>query len=111
MVAAPDREPRPPAIVAEEHLRGWSSGTVLEHSREKAGGRWRRWTFRIWIAITLVFAAYVAVLLAFVHDERIGHFLLGVPVPFVMILLLLVGLGWLVWFVTARRRPPGPVRH
>ena len=43
------------------------------------------------------------------EDERIGHFLLGVPVPFVMILLLLIGLGWLVWFVTARRQPPGPV--
>lgn len=82
---------------------------MLEHSREQAGGPWRRWTFRIWIAITIVFAAYVAVLLAFVGDERIGHFLLGVPVPFVMILLLLIGLGWLVWFVTARRQPPGPV--
>jgi hypothetical protein len=29
-----------------------------------------------------------------------------------MILLLLIGLGWLVWFVTARRRlPPGSVRR
>jgi hypothetical protein len=35
-------------------------------------------------------------MLAFVRDERVGHFLLGVPVPFVMILLLLMGLGWLV---------------
>ena len=57
------------------------------------------------------FAAYVAVLLTFLRDERIGHFLLGIPVPFVMILLLLIGLGWLVWFVTARRRPPNSARR
>ena len=84
---------------------------MLEHSREKAAGPWRRWTFRIWIGITIVLAVYVAVLLTFVRDERIGYFLLGVPVPFVMILLLLIGLGWLVWFVTARRRPSGSPRR
>ena len=42
---------------------------------------------RIWIAITIVFAAQVAVLLVLMRDERLGHFLLEVPVPFVMILL------------------------
>ena len=84
---------------------------MLEHSRAKAGGQWRRWTFRTWVGITIVFAAYVAILLAFVGHERIGQFLLGVPVPFVMILLLLIGLGWLVWFVTARLRPPGSIRR
>jgi peptidoglycan/LPS O-acetylase OafA/YrhL len=52
----------------------------LERSQEKAGGPWRRRTFRIWVAITIVFVAYVAVLLALVRDERVGHFLLGVPV-------------------------------
>jgi hypothetical protein len=51
-------------------------------------------------------------MLVFVRDERVGHFLVGVPAPFVMIPLLLIGLGWLVWFVTARRRlPPGSVRR
>ena len=84
---------------------------MLDHSRVKAGGPLRRWTFRIWVGITIVFAVHVAVLLAFVRDERIGHFLLGIPVPLVMILLLLIGLGWLVWFVTARRRPPGTARE
>lgn len=78
---------------------------MLEHSRERAGGPLRRWTFRVWVGITIALAVYVAVLLTFVRDERIGHFLLGVPVPLVMILLLLIGLGWLVWFVTARRTP------
>ena len=77
---------------------------MLEHSQESAGGPWRRWTFRVWVGITVALAAYVVVLLAFVRDERRGHFLLGIPVPLVMILLLLIGLGWLVWFVTARRR-------
>ena len=77
---------------------------MLEHSAERAGGPWRRRMFRIWIGITIVVAAYVAVVLAFARDDRIGQFLLGVPVPFVMILLLLIGLGWLLWFVTARRR-------
>jgi uncharacterized membrane protein YhaH (DUF805 family) len=77
---------------------------MLEHSAESAGGRWRRRTFRIWIGITIIVAAYVAVVLAVARDDRISQFLLGVPVPFVMILLLLIGLGWLVWLVTARRR-------
>ena len=29
---------------------------------------------------------------------------MGVPVPFVMIALLMIGLGWLLWLVTATRR-------
>ncbi len=66
--------------------------------------------FRVWIGITLLLAGYIVVLLPFVHDERIGQVLLGVPVPLVMILLLVVGLGWLVWLVTARRRRVRPQR-
>ncbi len=78
------------------------------HSPADAGGKWRRWIFRVWIGITLLLAAYVVILLPFVRDEPIGRVLLGVPVPFVMILLLVVGLGWLVWLVTARRRRVRP---
>jgi hypothetical protein len=74
------------------------------HSPAEAAGEWRRWIFRIWIGITLLLAGYIVILLPFLRDEQSGPALLGVPVPLVMILLLVVGQGWLVWLVTARRR-------
>ena len=77
---------------------------MLGHSQAEAAGKWRRWIFRVWIGITLGLAAYIVILLPYVRDERIGPVLLGVPVPFVMILLLVVGLSWLVWLATAQRR-------
>jgi predicted lysophospholipase L1 biosynthesis ABC-type transport system permease subunit len=83
---------------------------MMGHSPAEAAGKWRRWIFRVWIAITLLLAGYIVILLPFVRDERIGPVLLGVPVPLVMILLTAVGLGWLVWLVTARRRRARPQR-
>ena len=76
---------------------------MMDQPQRRAVGPWRRWTFRIWVGITIALALYVAAVLPFVRDDRIGHFLLGVPVPFVMIALLLIGLGWLAYLVTARR--------
>jgi len=77
---------------------------MLEHSRERALGSWRRWTFRIWIGLTVVLAVYIAVTLPFVRDDRVGHLVLGAPIPFAMIALLAIGLGWLIWLVTSSRR-------
>jgi hypothetical protein len=83
---------------------------MLEHSRANALGKWRRWTFRVWIGITIVLAGYVVAVLPFVGGEPTGAFLAGTPVPIVMIVLLVLGLGWLIWLVTAtrRRRAPDP---
>lgn len=77
---------------------------MLEHSASRAAGLWRQWAFRAWIGVTIALAIYVVSVLSFLRDDRIGQFLLGVPVPFVMIVLLAIGLGWLGWLVTARRR-------
>lgn len=77
---------------------------MLDHSRGKAVGKWRRWTFRIWVGITMVLAAYIIAVLAFFRDDRIGQFAVGLPVPIIMILLLFLGLGWLIWLITSRRR-------
>lgn len=77
---------------------------MLEHSQRRAVGPWRRWAFRVWIALTILFGAYIVVILPFFRDDRIGPFLTGVPVPFVMIALLMIGLDWLLWLVTATRR-------
>jgi NhaP-type Na+/H+ or K+/H+ antiporter len=79
---------------------------MLEHTQRRAVGPWRRWAFRVWIGLTGALALYIVTVLPFVRDDRIGPFLLGVPVPFVMIALLMIGLGWLVWLVTARRHTP-----
>lgn len=29
---------------------------MLDHSRNKALGKWRRWTFRIWVGMTVALA-------------------------------------------------------
>jgi len=81
---------------------------MLEHSRANAAGKWRRWIFRIWIGITILLAGYIVAVLPFVGGEPTGAFLTGTPVPIVMIALLLLGLGWLIWLVTARRSRSRP---
>jgi hypothetical protein len=77
---------------------------MLEHSQQRAVGPWRRWTFRIWIALTIVLGAYIVIILPFFRDERVGQFLTALPVPFVMFTLLVIGLSWLLWLLTATRR-------
>lgn len=83
---------------------------MLEHSRANAVGKWRRWAFRVWIGITILLAGYLVVILPFVGGEPTGAVLAGAPVPIVMMLLLTLGLGWLIWLVTARRSRRGPDR-
>lgn len=75
---------------------------MLEHAQRRAVGPWRRWAFRIWMGLTILFGIYIVGILPFFRDDRIGQFLTGVPVPFVMIALLMI--GWLLWLVTATRR-------
>jgi hypothetical protein len=78
---------------------------VLQHSRRKAAGRWRRWTFVTWIALTLVAAAYILVTAPFASYFDEEMWMVGVIVPPLMIVLLAGGIGWLVWLVTSSRRP------
>ncbi len=78
---------------------------MLQHSRRKATGRWRRWTFVIWVALTFVAAAYVLLAAPFAPYFRADPWVVGVIVPPLMIVLLAIGIGWLVWVVTSSRRP------
>jgi len=76
---------------------------VLEHSRRKATGRWRHWTFLTWIALTIAAAAYIAVTAPFASYFGEGMWMVGVVVPPLMIVLLAVGTGWLVWLATSSK--------
>lgn len=78
---------------------------MIEHTRKKARGPHRRWVFRIWVGVTVVLAAYLAIAipLASLFVDRYHY--IAAAVPAVMILLTFIGLGWLVWFVTARKAP------
>lgn len=83
---------------------------MLQHSRRKATGRWRRWTFVIWIALTFVAAAYVLLAEPFAQYFRADMWVVGVIVPPLMIVLLAIGIGWLMWLMTSsRRRQDGSV--
>ena len=80
---------------------------MWQHTRKKALGPQRRWIFRVWVGLTVALSAYllVAIPLADLFTDRF-HFIVA-AVPPVMALLVLIGIGWLVWLVTARRaRPP-----
>lgn len=82
---------------------------MLQHSQQKAKGRWRRWTFMTWIALTFVSATYMLLAQPFAHQFRSDMWVVGVIVPPLMIVLLAIGIGWLVWLVTSsRRRQEGP---
>jgi hypothetical protein len=63
----------------------------------------RRRVFHLWIGLTVVFAALLALVLPFIQGERLA-FLAGVPVVVLNITLLLLALGWLAWVVFAPRR-------
>lgn len=77
---------------------------MLKHSRRRALGPWRRWTFRIWIALTIIAAGYLAVVPPFAQYFGADMQLIGIIVPPLMILLLGIGLAWLVWLVTSSPR-------
>lgn len=76
----------------------------MEHSREKAVGAHRQWAFRLWVGLTVLLSVYllIAIPLADFFVDRYRFVVAGVPV--VMFLLVVVGFGWLIWLVTARRR-------
>lgn len=78
---------------------------MLEHTPERATGRWRRWVFVLWTGLTILAAAYVSVAGPFTGYFHEGMWLVGVIIPPLMILLLGLGLAWLVWVVTASRPP------
>ncbi len=76
---------------------------MLEHSRRRALGRWRRVTFYVWVGLTVIAAIYLAVaapLATYFHEDVR---LVGVFVPPLMIILLGIGIAWLVWLVTSSR--------
>ncbi len=75
-------------------------------SESRAERRTRRRVFHLWIGLTVVFAALLALVLPFIQGERLA-FLAGVPVVVLNITLLALALGWLAWFVFApgRDRP------
>lgn len=78
---------------------------MLEHSSERATGRWRRRIFLLWIVLTVAVAIYVAVFAPFATWFHEDMWMVGVVVPPLMIILLGAGLLWLVWLTTASGRP------
>ncbi len=77
---------------------------MLRHSREKTVGRWRRGTFVVWVALTVIAAAYIMLAQPFAPYFREDLWVVGVIVPPLMIVLLAIGIAWLVWLVTSSRR-------
>jgi len=77
---------------------------MIEHSQKKARGPHRRLVFKLWIWITVFLAAFLMIALpmaAFFADQY-RH--IAAIVPPVMIALTVIGVGWLVWLVTAKKR-------
>jgi hypothetical protein len=71
----------------------------------------RRWTFRVWIGVTIAAAAYVMIAAPLVTYVNSNKWIVGAFMPALMILLLGLGLAWLVWQVFVRRRPPAHLRQ
>lgn len=75
---------------------------MARNSADLAARKGRRWTFFVWIALTIVVAAYLLIaapFTAYVHEDL---WLAAVVVPPLMILLLGIGLGWLIWLSSSR---------
>lgn len=83
---------------------------MLEHSRDRAAGRWRRRVFLLWIVLTVAVAIYVAVFAPFATWFEEDMWMVGIVVPPLMIILLGAGLLWLLWLVTASGRSSGDRR-
>lgn len=77
---------------------------MLQHSRRRALGRWRRVMFVGWVGLTIVAAIYIGVTAPFASYFHDNFWMVGVVVPPLMIVLLGIGLGWLVWLVTSTPR-------
>lgn len=80
---------------------------MMEHSRRRATGPWRHRTFLFWVAITAVVSLYLAVAAPFAENVHENFRWVALVVPPVSFMLMAVGLGWLVWLVTAKRTGRG----
>jgi len=70
-------------------------------------GPWRRRLFWVWIGITVVLAAYLAIAAPLASYFGEGYALVGVIVPPIMILLAGLGLAWLLALSMSKpKRPP-----
>ena len=59
--------------------------------------------FQAWIATTIVLAAYILSVSAFVDDISAALWLIGAPIALTKAALIVSGLGFLVWLVALRR--------
>lgn len=77
---------------------------MVEHSRRKATGPWRHRTFLLWIAATVIVTAYLAIAAPFAEAVHDNFRWVALVVPPVSFMLMAVGIGWLVWLVTAKQK-------
>lgn len=80
---------------------------MLEHSRRKATGPWRHWTFAVWVVATAAIAAYIAIAAPFAEYFHQDFRYVALIVPPVSFILLATGVWWLVWLVTSSPRRRG----
>lgn len=75
-------------------------------SAETVRGPWRRRLFWVWIGITVVLAAYLAVAAPLASYVGEGYAAVAVVVPPAMILLAGLGVAWLVALAASKPRRP-----
>ncbi len=76
---------------------------TLQPTRRKVLGRWRRWFFFGWTALTVAALVFIAVLDPLALTGEVDKAVVAAFMPPLMILLTLIGIGWLVLLVTSRR--------
>lgn len=59
--------------------------------------------FQAWVTVAVGLALYVATAAAFVSNTNEALWYVGAPIAFAKALLIVSGLGFLVWFVAVRR--------
>ncbi len=64
-----------------------------------AAERRRAVVFAVWLVLIVLFAAYVVTAMLLVAGNHRPPAILSAPVPFLMIFLLALGLGWLTMHV------------
>jgi len=78
----------------------------MTRAHRKAVGKWRRWYFRGWIAMTIIVAALVAVFAPFTTDGPGGTTTVGVVIPPLLIIGVGFGIAWLAALILSRRNDP-----
>lgn len=77
----------------------------MDHTVRKAAGQHRRWIFAVIVLLMVLYSAYHVVLfLMMPRSEAETVVPAALPGPILMFTVLILGLGWLIWLVTARRR-------